>query len=101
EIDMKNKIINKVVEKINPSFIILFGSFAKGTVHESSDLDLAYFSYKKLSSYGRFILAGELARFVHRDVDLVDIKQIDTVFIMQIFDHGIPLFIHYVNKFYL
>lgn len=100
EIDMKNKIINKVVEKINPSFIILFGSFAKGTVHESSDLDLAYFSYKKLSSYGRFILAGELARFVNRDVDLVDIKQIDTVFTMQIFEHGIPIYIHDENEFY-
>src|SRR5699024_12465731 len=66
EIDMKNKIINKVVEKINPSFIIFYGSFAKGTVHESSDLDLAYFSFEKLSPYDRFILAGELARFVNQ-----------------------------------
>src|SRR5699024_7341272 len=100
EIDMKNKIINKVVEKINPSFIILFGSFAKGTVHEGSDLDLAYFSSKKLSPYDRFILVGELARFVSRDVDLVDIKQLDTVFTMQIFEHGILIYIHVENEFY-
>lgn len=100
ENDMKNKIINKIVENINPSFIILFGSFAKGTVHEGSDLDLAYFSYKKLSPYDRFILAGELARFVNRDVDLVDIKQIDTVFTMQIFEHGIPIYIQSENEFY-
>jgi len=100
ENDMKNKIINKIIENINPSFIILFGSFAKGTVHEGSDLDLAYFSYKKLSPYNRFILAGELARFVNRDVDLVDIKQIDTVFTMQIFEHGIPIYIHDENEFH-
>src|SRR5699024_1464291 len=68
----------------------------KGTVHESSDLDLAYFSFEKLSPYDRFILAGELARFVNRDVDLVDIKQIDTVFTMQIFEYVIP--IEYQNE---
>src|SRR5699024_12654233 len=94
EIDMKNKIINKVVEKINPSFIILFGSFAKWTVHESSDLALAYFRYKKLSSYDRFILAGELACFVNRVVDLVDIQQIDAVISMQFFKYVISISIN-------
>lgn len=41
--DVQNKIIKIIVEKVNPSFIILFGSFAKGTVHDESDLDLAIF----------------------------------------------------------
>src|SRR5699024_10235159 len=77
-----------------------FGSYSKCTVHEGSDLNIAYFSFEKLSSYDRFILAGELARFVNRDVDLVDIKQIDTVFTMQIFEHGMPSYIHDENEFY-
>ena len=55
--------------------MILFGSFAKGTVHEKSDIDLAYFSAKQLSSYERFILTNELAYICGREVDLVDIKK--------------------------
>lgn len=98
--DIKNKIINKIVEEVNPSFIILFGSFAKGAVHVDSDLDLAYFARDGLSSYDRFILAGELAAIINRDIDLVDIKQIDTVFTMQIFGQGIPIYIQDENEFH-
>src|SRR5699024_3642024 len=86
--------------KMNPSFIILFGSFAKGTVHEGSDLDLAYFSATKSSPYDRFIMAGVLSRFVYRDVDFVDIKQFSTEFTMYIFEHGISIYIHDENEFY-
>lgn len=98
EEDIKSKLINKIVKKVNPSFIMLFGSFAKGTAHEKSDIDLAYFSDKKLSSYERFTLAGELAAIAGREVDLVDIKQIDTVFTMQIFEQGIPIYVGNENE---
>ena len=100
ENDIKNKIINKIVKKVNPFFIILFGSFAKGTVHADSDLDLAYFAHRELSPYDRFTLAGELAMIINRDVDLVDIKQIDTVFMMRIFGHGIPIYVQDKNEFH-
>lgn len=100
ENDMKSKIINKMVEKVSPSFIILFGSFAKGTVHVDSDLDLAYFSDEELTPYNRFMLAGELASYINREVDLVDIKQIDTVFTMQIFEQGIPIYIQSENEYH-
>ena len=96
---MKGQLIGKIKEEINPSFIILFGSFVKGTVHADSDLDIAYFSNKQLSSYERFIMAGELALIAGREVDLVDIKQIDTVFTMQIFEQGIPIYMRDENEF--
>ena len=83
----------------NVSFFILFGSFAKGIIHAESDIDIAYFSNKQLSSYERFILAGELALIAGREVDLVDIKQIDTVFTMQIIEQGIPIYIRDENEF--
>ncbi|MEK3937240.1 nucleotidyltransferase domain-containing protein [Sporosarcina sp. FSL W7-1349] len=44
--DIKEQLIEKLKQQVNPDFIILFGSFAKGTVHEESDVDLAYFSDK-------------------------------------------------------
>ncbi len=98
--EIKAQLIEKIKQEVNPAFIMLFGSFAKGTTHAESDIDLAYFSNKKLSTYERFILAGELALIVGREVDLVDIKQIDTVFTMQIFEQGFPIFIEDENEYF-
>lgn len=78
-------------ERVQPSFILLFGSYAKGIAREDSDLDIAYFSETTLSNYERFLLAGDLAEMCQIDVDLVDIKQVDTVFAAQIFSMGVLL----------
>ena len=47
---IEQQLIEVIQDKINLNFIILFGSFAKGTVRSDSDIDLAYFSKKQLSS---------------------------------------------------
>lgn len=97
--DIQQLLVDKINAQLDADFIILFGSFAKGTVREDSDIDVAYFSSKQLSSYERFQLAGELAGLAGREVDLVDIKQIDTVFTMQIFEQGTPIYIWDENEF--
>lgn len=97
--EIRNNLVDKIVLETSPAFIILFGSFAKGATHDESDIDLAFFSDKQLSSYERFMLASELAAIAGREVDLVDIKQIDTVFTMQIFEKGSPIYIHDENEF--
>ncbi|AOV06918.1 type VII toxin-antitoxin system MntA family adenylyltransferase antitoxin [Sporosarcina ureilytica] len=97
--EIKIQLINKITQAVNPAFIMLYGSFAKGTAHAESDIDLAYFSDKQLPSYERFSLAGELAIIIGREVDLVDIKLIDTVFTMQIFEQGLPIYIKDENEF--
>lgn len=99
EENLKKQLIEIIQNKINPAFIILFGSFAKGTNRIDSDIDLAFFSKEQLSSYERFLLASELAEIAGREVDLVDLKQIDTVFTMQIFSQGIPIYIQDENEF--
>lgn len=99
EENLKKQLIEKIQNKINPAFIVLFGSFAKGTNRIDSDIDLAFFSKEQLSSYERFLLASELAEITGREVDLVDLKQIDTVFTMQIFSQGIPIYIQDENEF--
>lgn len=99
EKNIEKQLINLIQTKINPDFIILFGSFAKGTYRDDSDIDLAYFSKEQLSSYERFLLVGELAVMAGREVDLVDIKQLDTVFTIQIFSQGIPIYIQDENEF--
>lgn len=78
-----------LISKINPSFIIVFGSFANGKTHKESDIDLAFYPKERLlSSYEIFMLAQELADILKMDVDLVDITQASTVFQAQIFSTG-------------
>lgn len=96
---IETELIQTIQSTINPAFILLFGSFAKGTNREDSDIDLAYFSKEPLSAYERFLVAGELAAIAGREVDLVDIKQIDTVFTMQIFEQGIPIYVDDENEY--
>jgi len=97
--EIKNLLVDKITQALEPDFILLFGSFAKRTSHAESDIDLAYLSDKQLSSYKRFILASELAELVDHEIDLIDIKQIDTVFNMQIFAQGIPIYMKDENEF--
>ena len=97
--ETQQQLIQTINQQLDTDFIILFGSFAKGTEQEDSDIDLAYFSKKQLSSYERFILAGQLAVISGCEVDLVDIKRIDTVFNMQIFAYGIPIYIADKNEY--
>lgn len=99
EENLKKQLIKVIQNKINPAFILLFGSFVKGTNRIDSDIDLAFFSKEQLSSYERFLLASELAEIAGREVDLVDLKKIDTVFTMQIFSQGIPIYIQDENEF--
>ena len=99
EKNLEKQLIETIQNKIDPDFIILFGSFAKGTSRLDSDIDLAYFSKKQLSSYERFLLANELAEITGREVDLIDLKQIDTVFTMQIFSQGQPIYIQDENEY--
>lgn len=87
----KQQIIRILQEQVQPAFVLLFGSYAQGTEREGSDLDIAYFSEKALPNYERFLLAGELAQVCQLDVDLIDIRKVDTVFAVQIFATGVLL----------
>jgi predicted nucleotidyltransferase len=89
--EIKETLVQKLAEVLKPDFILLFGSFAQNREREDSDLDLAYYSSRKLTDYERFLLSGELADLCGRDVDLVDLNGVDTIFAAQIFSTGILL----------
>jgi uncharacterized protein len=97
--EMKKQMIELLRNETNPDFIMIFGSFAIGTAREDSDVDVAYFSEKLLSSYDRFNLANEIALICEREVDLVNILEMDTVFVMQIFENGVPIYIYNKDEF--
>lgn len=96
---LEQQLVETINAQLNTDFIMLFGSYAKGNAREESDIDVAYFSEQQLSSYERFMLAGDLALLTGREVDLVDFKQIDTVLTMQIFSEGVPIYIKDENEF--
>lgn len=86
---MTDEIKNFLIKKVNPAFIIIFGSFAKGTSNRNSDIDIAFYSEdKKFSTYEIFMFAQELADILKMEVDLVDIQEASTVFQVQIFSTG-------------
>jgi len=98
DIELRKKITDFIVEKIDPDFIMLFGSQVTGETHAKSDIDLAFYKREhQLSPYDIFILAVELADITKTSVDLIDLNTASTVFKMQIFGYGEPLYI--TNQF--
>lgn len=57
-----NSITNQIVEKYNPEKVILFGSYAKGTFNDDSDLDFIIIKETNLPRHKRGI---ELRRFFY------------------------------------
>jgi len=51
----EKKLIKKIKEELNPSSIVLFGSFAKGTNTEKSDLDILVITNRKDNLKEHFI----------------------------------------------
>lgn len=85
---LEQEIINFLIEKVSPFFIVIFGSFAKGTIHSKSDIDIAFLSEKTFDTYILFMIAEELAAKLGYDVDLIDLNQASTVFQAQIVQTG-------------
>lgn len=69
--------------KITTSFY-LFGSFARGEGREDSDIGLVIHVNSKVDEYELFTLANELSFIVRRDVQIINLKNISTVFASQI-----------------
>ena len=95
---MEQKILEQIkkflIKKIDPSFIVLFGSQATGITHSESDIDIAFYKPNhEQSAYDVFALAQELANLIKYDVDLVDLDKASTVFKAQIFSTGNPIYI--------
>ena len=70
------------------SLAILFGSLATGTAGPGSDLDLAVYAGKPITTEEKMKLIEDLALQIGRPVDLVDIKTAGLPVMGQIFSKG-------------
>ena len=67
--DIIPKLVDYIINKINPKKIILFGSCAKGIISIDSDIDLCIVLESNLNLQERAELRGELLK------DLIDITE--------------------------
>lgn len=90
-----------LVAKFSPSFILIFGSYAKGTNHKESDLDIAFqCKNDSPSAYNIFMAAQELADLLKIEVDLIHLKEASTVFQAQIYYSGLLIYTDDKDYFY-
>lgn len=72
--EIKNKLI-PIFDNYNVKEAILFGSFAKNTATEKSDIDLLVDSRLKGISF--FGLLEDITNAIGKEVDLIDVSQIE------------------------
>lgn len=91
-----NKFIEKIKKQYNVTAIILFGSYAKGTENENSDIDIAVISDDFDDIYDCMaILMGMTwdidARIEPHPIKTEDYKSIANPFVKEVIDTGIKV----------
>ena len=91
----KDEIV-QIVQKIltqhqDISLALIFGSVAKGTFIDSSDLDLAVAGSSPLSPEEKLNLIQSLSDALHREVDLVDLRVATGTVFKQALTTSVPI----------
>ena len=86
--EVKTLITNYFSQQSDIDTVILFGSFAKDTYNEHSDIDLAIHSDKNLDYEKLASIQTELALITHREIDLADLSKAEGLFLYQIMTTG-------------
>ncbi len=74
-----------LIDGLEGELILLFGWYGKGTGSGESDVDIGYYWEKKVWDYEGFLVAGEVGDLWNVEVDLGEIREVDTVFGGEIF----------------
>ena len=92
--------LTSLLQKALPQIqaIYLFGSIAQGQSTPESDVDIAILCPERLEPLHRWNLAQQLARELHRDVDLIDLQQASTVMRFQVVSTGERIYTQDENK---
>ena len=102
--ELQTLITDYFSRQIDIDTVLLFGSFAKGTYNEHSDIDIAIHSDQALDYERLSTIQTELALLTHREIDLADLSCADGLFLYQIMTTGIKIkisktvFVSYLSK---
>ena len=83
--NITNSIVSLLKKKI-PSLqaVYIFGSFIDGTSDHNSDIDIAFLAAEKISNISNWEVSKSLALELQIDVDLINLREADTIFKYQI-----------------
>lgn len=91
--DLKTKLAHTLENTLpnGVSFAYLFGSQVTGETHSESDIDLAIFPTEVMSHNNVWQAAQSIAQQLNCDVDLINLREANTVLRFQIITEGILL----------
>lgn len=91
---LSSETFNQFADECGLAFIVLFGSAAKNTLKEKSDIDVAFFSKKEIIGDPYFKLYEVISEKIgeQRTVDLVDLKKANSLLRYEIVRNGILLY---------
>ena len=95
------KIKNKILQAIDCEAIVLFGSYARETQNEESDIDIAFKSNQVITKKDIFKLKQELEDIANKDIDLINLDDIGDIFRYEILINGKTLYCKDEFKFEL
>lgn len=81
--------INSLVKEFNISLIYIFGSFAKGTNRDNSDIDIAFLIDGDTDAYTKLDILGRIVDILGReDIDIVILNNVNEVLKFQVIKYG-------------
>lgn len=75
--EIKGKVIKLLNNALDCDAIVIFGSFARGTQNEESDVDIGVKLNKEVTKNELYNISNELAEKLKRDIDLVNLDTIE------------------------
>ena len=90
---MNEKIIDFLTDTIKDiDAIYIFGSYADGNFTDDSDIDIAFLNKSELSSVEVWDISSSLSSLLKIDVDLIDLKNTNTIFRFEIISKAIKIY---------
>lgn len=102
--DIQLKLTEYFSQKADIDTVLLFGSFAKATYNEHSDIDIAIHSSESLDYEALAKIQTELSLLCKREIDLTDLSKAEGIFLYQIMTSGVKIkikatvFVKYLTK---
>lgn len=85
---IKSKLQDYFVHQDSIDAVILYGSFAKGTFSEHSDIDLAVHSKGELDFDALSTMQVELSLLCGREIDISDLSKAEGIYLHQVMTTG-------------
>lgn len=102
EIKEKLELIKKyLIDNFKCEAIVLFGSYSRNTQNAESDIDIAIKLKEKIGAKQLFCAKNELEDITNKDIDLIDLDNIQDGIRYEILINGITLYVEDELKFEL